>query len=111
MRTRQKKGEPGYAEYRAHENERQAKRRASWASHGKRCRAIWREENRERCRESNRRWRENHPDANAASVARCKERHPHYWRDYFRRRKAERYLRDFANLVLDYRARCAAAEA
>ena len=112
MRTRPKKGEPGYAEYRARENARQARARASWASHGSRYRAIWLEENRERCRETNRRWRENHPDAHAASVARFKERHPHYWREHYRRiRKPSAWLRDFAALYLDYRARCSAAEA
>ena len=112
MRTRPKKGEPGYAEYRAHENARQAKRRASWASHGKRYRALWRAEHRDAVRASQKRWRALHPDANAACAARFKERHPHYWREHYRRiRKPSAWLRDFAALYLDYRARCAAAEA
>lgn len=106
MRTRPKKGEPGYAEYRARENERQAKRRASWASHGKRYRALWRAEHRDAVRASQKRWRALHPDANAACAARFKERHPNYWREHYRtRRKPMKYLRDLGEMIREYRER------
>jgi len=112
--SRPKKGEPGYAEYRARENARQREQRRGWASRGFVVRREWREAHREEVNAYQRAWQSEHPGYAAAAQKRWREANPErareLQREYRARRKVSRvneWVCGLAEALSDYQRRSA----